>query len=140
MVRALTFGTMDPNTVESGLKIKSMEEAYMNGLMAENMMVNGKTIICMVKVFIPGKTEDVMKVNTLMIENMVLVFTLGKMVDNMLAIGKMGNNMEKEPINNPMDKRRRVTGKTERGLSGLIDGTFLEIPINELLINMFIIF
>lgn len=50
----------------------------------------------MEKVYINGKMEEDMKDNTNMIKNMDLVVINGRMVENILVIGEIVKDMEKE--------------------------------------------
>ena len=63
--------------------------------MVGNMKVIGKTIICMERESILGKMEESTRVNIKMIRKTVMGNTLGLMEENIVVIGKMGNNMEK---------------------------------------------
>ena len=87
MGEGLMCGTMGPNIVVIGLKIRSMEEESMNGQMVENTMENGRTTTCMGGVFIPGRMGGSMMESTLMIGNMALGSILGRIAGSIWGNG-----------------------------------------------------
>lgn len=125
MVRVNTCGTIAHAMTDTGLKIKSMDMGYMNGLTADATMASGKTTTCMEKVYTLGKTVGDTKESTLMIESMDLVSIHGLTADNMWDNGKMANSTERADIDKLEDRRDKDIGKMAKESSGLKNEQFL---------------
>ena len=63
------------------------------------------------EVFTLGKMEEGMRVSTTMIKNRDMVYMFGLMDASMQDNGEMENNMEKENIVYPLDKKELVSGR-----------------------------
>ena len=125
----------------STTRARNTEKGDSPGLMGANIKVNSRKIISKVVVGIIGRTGgnttecgspikwratvslngrmvDDMKVSMSMIKNRGKVSSIGRMGANMMAVGKMGNNMDWGLILLRAEKRNRAAGRTERDLIG----------------------
>lgn len=98
------------------MKVKNMEEEFINGQMVVNMMVSGLKTKLMVMEFIVGQMVVNIKVLGQIIIWMDMVFTHGLMVENMLVNIRMIKNMGSDDILGQMDVSTKGTGQKESNM------------------------
>lgn len=121
MAKENMYGTMHPHMMDNGLKTRSMDSVFTNGLMVDDMKENGKTTTCMGKVFTHGKMVGSTKEITSMIGSMDLDLIHGKMEGSTLVSGLMASNTVKEPTGKPMVRKEEAFGKMARESDGLMN-------------------
>ncbi len=121
MARALMCGTMLLPIAVSGMRTKSMEEEFMNGLMEDAMKEIGRIITCTAVAFTLGKMADAMKVSTITTGNTAMVLTHGKMEDSMWVTGRMVNNMAKDFTDKVTARNAEAFGRMARESNGVMN-------------------
>jgi hypothetical protein len=126
MASAVISGTMDPNTVVTGRRIKSQALESTHGLMADDMKASGLKTIWKEWAFTSGTTAACTKVSTRMTKNMASAFIHGQTVVAMRATGSRASSTASAPIlYRKTIKSNMVCGRTANVLSGLIRVKFL---------------
>ena len=78
-----------------------------------------------------GLMVEGMKENTMMIKNKDLDYLRGQMGEDMRAIGKMENNMEKELTTLVKAKSKKENGRKEKELNGMVVVEVMITKMNE---------
>ena len=112
------LGVIAVSIQESSHSIIFMGKESTNGPIKGNTQVIGRTIKWKVMAFSHGRTEGNTKDNTLMTRSMGTENSFGLMEDSIRVSGRMVVNTERESIEEVMESREKVNGKTARKSDG----------------------
>lgn len=98
----------------------SMEKVFTPGKMVANMKANGEQTECIAKVLSHGLMEGNLSVSMPMTKRKDMESLFGLMEGVIEENGLMENNMAKEPMLLPVDKRSMGNGEMAKGLDGSV--------------------
>jgi hypothetical protein len=126
-------GTMDQDTTETGLRIRSEASVLTHGWMVASIKVNGWITTWRAWVFILGKMDVVTRANIAMIRNMVTAFTLGQITVSIWGCGFAANSTALAITKYREAIPKLVSGRMESVSNGSIPMLFMRYSQGSLI-------